>query len=81
MRSDLAKLWVIEVIVIAGAIYANAQQSKAALCTQSGTTPPMTVQGCFSGSLSHMVFPWLVGGALLIGALAFIATLMHVRRG
>ena len=79
MRTDLAKLWVIEVIVIVAAVYAHAQQSKAALCAPS-KTPMATVQGCFTGSLAHMVFPWLVGGAVLLGVFTLIGTLVHVLR-
>lgn len=80
-RTDLAKLWIIEVFIIAGAIYANAQQSQTALCTGSGTTATTTVQGCFTGSLAHMVFPWLVIGAVLVGGFTLIGTLVHVLRG
>lgn len=80
VRSDLAKLWLLEVFIIAGAFYANMQQSKAALCTATGTNPTTRVQGCFTGSLAHTVLPWLVGGALLVGAFALIGTLIHALR-
>jgi hypothetical protein len=73
-------LWVFEVVVIAGAIYAGAQQSNAALCGQSSTTPQQTLFGCFTGSLSHTMFPWLVLGAIVLGVLTLIATLIFALR-
>jgi hypothetical protein len=80
MRVDLAKPWVIEVFVIAGAIHANTQQQKGALCTPTGTASTTTAQECFTGTLAHILFPWLVGGALLIGTFTPIGTLLHVLR-
>lgn len=78
--SDLAKLWVFEIVVIAGAIYAGAQQSNAALCDQSSTTPPQSLFECFTGSLSHTLFPWLILGAVVLGVLTVIATLIFALR-
>ncbi len=77
---DLVKLWVIEIVVIAGAIYAGSQQSYAALCGKSSATPTQALQNCFTGSLSHMLFPWLVGASILIGLFAAIGTVALAMR-
>jgi hypothetical protein len=78
--SDLIKLWVIDVIIIAGAVYAGNQQHGAAICGVSTTDPQGGVFSCFIGSLARMLFPWLVGGAVIIGAMTLILTIVHMFR-
>lgn len=78
--SDLVKLWFIEILVIAGAIYTGSKQSTAAACGTVGANPQRAVLDCFTASLAHVVFPWAVGGAVLIGVMTLILTVLHAAR-
>lgn len=79
--SDLVKLWIIEGIVVAAAIYSESTQSGAALCGSVGSNPQQVMLDCFTGSIARMLFPWAVGGAVLIGAMALALTVAYrIRR-
>jgi hypothetical protein len=78
--SDLVKLWVIEFVVVAGAIYSSRRQSGATLCGVAGSNPQRDLFDCFTGSLARMVLPWAIGGSVLIGAMALILTIAFAVR-
>ena len=78
--SDLVRLWFIEILLIAGAIYSGSRQSGAAVCGTVGTNPSDGMLDCYTGSIAHVVFPWTVGGAVLIGAMTLIFTVIHAVR-
>jgi hypothetical protein len=78
--SDLVKLWVIELVVVVGAIYSSRQQGGAALCGATGSNPQRDMFDCFTGSLARMVLPWAIGGSILIGTMALILTVAYAVR-
>lgn len=76
--SDLLKLWLIELVVIVGAVYSSIRQASAELCGVSGSDARGNLFECFTGSLARMVLPWAVGGSILIGCMALILSVVYV---
>lgn len=78
--SDLVKLWVIETVVIVGAIYSGGRQGSAELCGAVGSNPQRDLLDCFTGSLARMVLPWAIGGSVVIGAMALLLSVVYAAR-
>jgi hypothetical protein len=72
---DLFKLWVLTAVVIGGAIYA------AGIGTANCNAAGLSISACFTGSLAHVLQPYLAFGAIALIALSVVCTILYrVRR-